>query len=590
MTRCLEFRNTIPGILSQRCPVEMKLDLPLLIRGALLLIGCFVLQDATAEDSLLDRGDLVTERIFIVPGDPARPVTLQVTLLTPKGPGPFPLAVINHGATGSADPRSLKRVRSDFSVYYFLSRGYAVLLPIMRGYAGSLGRLDMHHCDLKAVGLANAADIRAVMERAAALPYIDGEHIVIAGQSFGGWNTLAFGTFNHPKVSGLINFVGGVASAQCKGWEAELPLDATYFGAHTKAPSIWFYGDNDSIFPPRISRPMYARYKEAGGAAQLVAFGTFMDDSHKLLVYPEGLRIWVPKVDAFLARLGMPHQIVVPEFVPAEFPRPTHFATVADVERVPNINVPGMRVAYQKFLDAPFPRAFVIALPGFANLQTGGFDPVGSALSACRRKFSNCQVYAVDDYVSWVPPASVPAATPPSAPVPVPPPSNFAALDDVDAVPYLGDEGKNAYRKFLQDALPRAFVLSPKGFSGAFTGGADPISRGLAACGKQSKTCRVYAVNNYVAWTRPTPAPPPTHFAKLADEHALPFVGDKGREGYLGFLAQKRPRTFVISPDGAWSSASGGEDPLARAMEACEKAHQGCHPYAVDGDIVWPER
>jgi len=38
------------------------------------------------------------EQVLDIPGDSASPVTLQVTLYTPVGNGPFPLAVMNHGA------------------------------------------------------------------------------------------------------------------------------------------------------------------------------------------------------------------------------------------------------------------------------------------------------------------------------------------------------------------------------------------------------------------------------------------------------------------------------------------------------------
>ena len=48
----------------------------------------------------------LNESVLSVPGDPERPVTLQVTVYTPSGPGPFPLAVMNHGSTWFG-PRSV---------------------------------------------------------------------------------------------------------------------------------------------------------------------------------------------------------------------------------------------------------------------------------------------------------------------------------------------------------------------------------------------------------------------------------------------------------------------------------------------------
>ena len=46
----------------------------------------------------------VHEQVLSIPGDPARPVAPEATLLMPDGPGPFPLAVMNHGANGKVRP------------------------------------------------------------------------------------------------------------------------------------------------------------------------------------------------------------------------------------------------------------------------------------------------------------------------------------------------------------------------------------------------------------------------------------------------------------------------------------------------------
>jgi len=40
---------------------------------------------------------------------------------------------MNDGATNAEPPGLQPRYRQSFSAYYFLSRGYAVALPMMRG-------------------------------------------------------------------------------------------------------------------------------------------------------------------------------------------------------------------------------------------------------------------------------------------------------------------------------------------------------------------------------------------------------------------------------------------------------------------------
>jgi hypothetical protein len=137
--------------------------------------------------------------------------------------------------------------------------------------------------------------------------------------------------------------------------------------------------------------------------------------------------------------------------------------------------------------------------------------------------------------------------------------------------------------------MPRVFVIDPSGSASIHTGGFDPVISALKEGQKQFKNCQLYAVDDYVVWTHPTPVPPPTHFALLNDYAAVPYLNEAGHKGYQKFLTLRKPRAFVIAPDGAWSATSRGDDPLARAMHECSKGHQGCRCYALDDNIVWPE-
>ncbi|MEO6856711.1 MAG: CocE/NonD family hydrolase [Rhodoferax sp.] len=442
---------------------------------------------SAAEDSKISPPASMNERVISVPGDPQRPAKLVVTVLTPDGDGPFPLVVMNHGASSTQKREDQPRYRFGFSSYYFLSRGYAVALPMMRGFAGSEGQQTLDGCNQKAVGLDNAKDISAVVDFMTAQPYVDGQHVVVAGQSFGGWNTLALGTLHHPKVKGLVNFAGGANISSCRWTSWTLAQATEYYGANTTTRSIWFYGDNDAVFSQSTWHDMFERYTRAGGPAELVAYGKFMDDSHNLLGFPEGLKIWAPKVDAFLKQVGLPSEVTHPEYLPKDFPTA----------------------------------------------------------------------------------------------------SNFAAIDDVNAVPYLTDESRKTYQKFLSDPMPRVFVFSVKGLAASFNGGFDPLGRAIKACEERSQKCQVYAVDGYVAWVRPTQAPASTNFAPLKEAAAVPYMNDAARQAYERYLTWRKPKAFVVAPDGAWAGSSLGEDPLAVAMANCSKSHQGCKFYAVDDQVVW---
>jgi uncharacterized protein YbjQ (UPF0145 family) len=91
-----------------------------------------------------------------------------------------------------------------------------------------------------------------------------------------------------------------------------------------------------------------------------------------------------------------------------------------------------------------------------------------------------------------------------------PPATNFAALSDVNAIPFLSSNCKAIYtERWLRAPLPRAFAVGPTGvcgFSWGFTpprSGAsnDPAIRAKEACNAQAnRPCVLYAIDNDVVW------------------------------------------------------------------------------------------
>lgn len=83
--------------------------------------------------------------------------------------------------------------------------------------------------------------------------------------------------------------------------------------------------------------------------------------------------------------------------------------------------------------------------------------------------------------------------------------SGFAALGDAGAVPYLREQGREQYRKFLSKSQPRAFALSASGAWSWVEDGDDPAERAMANCQKNSAApCKLYAIDDKVVWADKT--------------------------------------------------------------------------------------
>lgn len=446
-------------------------------------------------DPVLRPSAPISRRDLMLPGDPARPVSLDVILMTPPGPGPFPVVVWNHGSANGAARRSMATSADTFATFYFLSRGYAVAAPLMRGFGRSGGSVSVSACALDAYGAANAADILAVLDGLARDPALDMGRVLVAGQSFGGFNALATGARRDPRIRAVVNFHGGLRATTCRAWEPALIEAVRAFGARSRVPSLWIYGDNDRLFPAPTWQAMRAAYAAGGAPVEVAAYGRFHDDSHALLASADGLPRFVPRLDAFLAGLRLPSAVTHPEYLPQIPPPASGYAAIDDVEAVPHLTPPA-RDLYRTFLARPSPRAFVIAPGRHAGEAYGGFDPLARALAECRAVSDGCKAYAVNGDVVWTQPPSVP------------PPSGFAAIEDVGAIPYVTEAGRTGYRRFLAMDRPRAFVIAPSGAWGAASSGADPLSTLLDGCRAKQLACRPYAVDGHVVWTGPKPAAP----------------------------------------------------------------------------------
>jgi hypothetical protein len=119
------------------------------------------------------------------------------------------------------------------------------------------------------------------------------------------------------------------------------------------------------------------------------------------------------------------------------------------------------------------------------------------------------------------------------APAPSIPKSDFAPIEDVDAVPFLREAGKLAYREYLSKLSPRAFAVSANGAWCWAEDGEDPDVRALATCeAKGGQRCRLYSVDSNVVWRDDEPRKQSTMTLAASDAAAAPAV--KGGSATVG--------------------------------------------------------
>jgi len=331
-----------------------------------------------------------------------------VTTFRPAGPGPFPLAVLNHGRPVSElDRAAMKRQRLEGAARFFVRKGFAVAVPTRIGYGELAGAGDPEasvKCDApryETAANAAAAQVAAVVRFMQSAADIDARRVVIAGQSLGGFATMAATGERLPGVVAAIDFAGGHGGnpdthtgEPCR--PDELARRFADFGRRAAqggqpVPTLWVFTENDRFISPRHQERWSAAYREAGGLAQTRRMPAFGEDGHQL--FAKGNDIWQPIVDEFLKPLGFP--------IPGAL-------QVADgggaaVEDTAALPADGRVLnGYRKFLAAKEPRAF--ATNGSHWGLAIGDDAASRALALCDQHTESeerCRLYAINRTVVW---------------------------------------------------------------------------------------------------------------------------------------------------------------------------------------------
>lgn len=230
---------------------------------------------------------------------------LKITgvFLMPKGAGPFPLLILNHGHIDTAvytQGRGLKREQDSLA-----RAGFAVLHTDYRGHAGSdkspMPEDDSVYDGNLEYAMDSANAILAV--RAAKLPRVDATKVGMLGHSMGGGVTLAVLTGRPDLVSAAVLY----APVHADAWENfdrwrrlrdEGDRTIEKFGTRAEHPEIWdalspktylknivapvllFQGGKDNDVPEAWSDTLDVFMKAAGRDIEYVEYP---DEPHEFI-------------------------------------------------------------------------------------------------------------------------------------------------------------------------------------------------------------------------------------------------------------------------------------------------------------------
>src|SRR5262245_12392153 len=249
--------------------------------------------------------------------------SIAAKILRPEGAGPYGAIVLNHGAAVSAEER---RTESPDLLLHtaavFARRGYVVVMPLRRGFGATGGEFaeDAGSCrnpDYPRGEAAAAEDVMAAYDYTRALPYVDGSRMILAGQSAGGVTSLYTAARDPQGLVAVLAFAAGRGGnpARNPGVPCAVEPLARVFdemGKQVKVPVLFHYAENDHFFNSQTSRLWYERFTAGGAHAEYVLQPPFGKDGHYIFSEDSGVRYWVPAVERFLSRNGVPFEAMVP--------------------------------------------------------------------------------------------------------------------------------------------------------------------------------------------------------------------------------------------------------------------------------------
>jgi len=236
-------------------------------------------------------------------------ITLQGVIFRPEGRGPFPAVIYNHGSAAGM----LSKEAFDALGPIFVAHGWLFFGPYRRGQGLSAAAGPYIGDQIEAaketggISAGAAAMIRLLEtdhlnDQLSALawlrkqPFVDADHIAVAGNSFGGILTVL-----GAEKGNYCAAVASAAGAQSWALAPELQTAMTRAVRNAKTPIFFFQAANDYDLSP--SKTLAAVMKEANKKYELKiypAYGASPQDGHTFGYF--GAAVWAKDVIEFLSR------------------------------------------------------------------------------------------------------------------------------------------------------------------------------------------------------------------------------------------------------------------------------------------------
>jgi len=235
-------------------------------------------------------------------------LALKGFIYKPKGNGPFPALIWNHGSEKQPG------WQPELAAFYN-SKGFVFFIPHRHGQGRSLGeyivdvneRLVKEHNGNEEAAWKDEVrlhdvyntDVAAAVEWLKAQPYVDKNRIVMSGVSYGGIQTLV----SAKKIAGVKGFISFAPAAM--SWRM-IPLRQRLLKAidNARAPIFLLQATNDySTGPSEVLGPVIRKKGPPNQAKLDPAFGADADHQKghgAFACWNIGTEIWGPDAMAFI--------------------------------------------------------------------------------------------------------------------------------------------------------------------------------------------------------------------------------------------------------------------------------------------------